>query len=91
MDTFKETEVIICECSSMEHQAKFYYEKPDGVPYDLFAVLIHLNSGRGFFYRLWYGLKYIFGFKSRYGAWDELLIGKEDRKKLYEFLKDTIE
>jgi hypothetical protein len=29
-----------------------------------------------------YGIKYIFGYKSRYGAWDEFLLNPEDADKL---------
>ena len=82
-DKFEETEMMICECSSFEHQAKFYYWK--GENYDIFNVVIHL-SGRGFFHRLWYGIKYIFGFKCRYGAWDEFLMSQKDRQLLRDFL-----
>ena len=90
MDKFEETEIMLCECSSMEHQAKFYYEKSENSSYEMFGIIIHLYCGRGFFRRLKYGIKYIFGFKSRYGAWDDFLMSKYDRKKLYEFLKDKI-
>lgn len=82
-DKFEETEIMICECSSFEHQAKFYYWK--GENYDIFNVVIHLSK-RGFFYRLWYGIKYIFGFKCRYGAWDEFLMSQKDRQLLRDFL-----
>ena len=82
-DKFEETEIMICECNSLEHQAKFYYWK--GENYDIFNVVIHL-SGRGFFYRFWYGIKYIFGFKCRYGAWDEFLMSQKDRQLLRDFL-----
>jgi len=35
---------------------------------------------------LWYGLKYAFGYRSRYGAWDEMMFKPEDLLKLREHL-----
>ncbi len=83
-EEFKETEVFICDCNSIEHQAKFYYWK--GENYDTFNILIHLTTYKNVFKRIWYALKYIFGYKSRFGAWDEFLMSSDDQKKLYEFL-----
>jgi hypothetical protein len=42
----------------------------------------------GFFARVKYALKYIFGYKSRFGAFDEFIFKPEDLKKLKEYLKD---
>jgi hypothetical protein len=37
---------------------------------------------KSFWSRLKYGLKYIFGYKSRYGAWDEFILNPNDADKL---------
>jgi hypothetical protein len=42
----------------------------------------------GFFVRVKYALKYIFGYKSRFGAFDEFIFKPEDLTKLKEYLKD---
>ena len=44
-------------------------------------VHIHLNKGT-FWERLKYGIKYIFGHQSRYGAFDEFIFNPEDSPKL---------
>jgi hypothetical protein len=40
---------------------------------------------------LWFGLKYAFGFKSRFGAWDEFLFTKEEETELKNFLNNNME
>ena len=50
---------------------------------------VHLSS-KGFWQRLVNGFKYIFGYKSKYGDFDEMIIKKEDVRKLekiVEYLK----
>ena len=49
-------------------------------------VNVHLVR-RSFWYRVKYGIKYIFGFKSRYGAWDEFILDKTHAKSLREMAK----
>jgi len=75
-------EIFICACGSLEHQIFFWREEEkNGFLY----AEIHL-TGRKFWQRLIYGLKYIFGYKSRFGAWDEFLFDKEDEEKLKKYL-----
>ena len=45
----------------------------------------HLNKGT-FWERLKYGIKYIFGHQSRYGAFDEFIFNPEDAPKLQELV-----
>jgi hypothetical protein len=46
-------------------------------------VYIHTHLvKKSFWSRLKYGLKYIFGYKSRYGAWDEFILNPNDADKL---------
>jgi hypothetical protein len=49
-------------------------------------VNVHLVK-RSFWYRVKYGIKYIFGFKSRYGAWDEFILDKTHAQSLREMAK----
>jgi hypothetical protein len=77
-----ERQIMICECNSLEHQVTFWYEEEDDILYNE----IHLTTHRNFFKRLWYGLKYAFGYRSRYGAWDEMMFKPEDLLKLREHL-----
>lgn len=80
MDSFQNTEsqVLICECHSDEHQILIHYDDEDREVY----LHVHLIK-RNFWYRLWYGIKYVFGYKSRYGAWDSFIFRKQDGYKLH--------
>lgn len=73
--------IIICECHSPEHQVLFWYDDED----DELYCEVHL-SDQPFFRRLWGGLKYIFGYKSRYGNWDNTIFSPENCKKLRDYL-----
>ena len=74
----KDKDLIICECHSTEHQMVVYYEEDDRHP--MVFIHIHLNK-QPFWKRLIYGIKYIFGRKCRYGAFDEMILNPEDAPK----------
>ena len=72
-------DIIICGCHSTEHQRIILYSEDDGFP--MVYSHIHLNQ-RPFWGRLKYGIKYIFGYKCRYGAFDEFIFSPDDAHKL---------
>lgn len=84
MDFFNNTDsqVLICDCHSDDHQILIHYDDEDREVY----LHIHLAS-RGFWARLKYAFKYVFGYKSRYGAWDSFIFRKQDSKKLEDVVK----
>ena len=71
--------VFICECNSREHQIIIQHDIEDNLIY----CHIHLVK-HGFFRRLKSGLKYIFGYKCRYGQWDEFIFKPEHANQLRE-------
>ena len=71
--------VLICDCSSREHQIIIEHDNEDNLTY----CHIHLVK-HGFWRRLKAGLKYIFGYKCRYGQWDEFILKPEHADKLRE-------
>ena len=73
---------FICTCQSLEHQMWVWYDDEDNTVY--FEPYLHTH--RNFFQRLWYGLKYAFGHTSNYGAFDEMILNKEDIEKIYEYV-----
>lgn len=77
---------MICECNSLEHQVIFWYDEEDKILY----CEPHLTTHKNFFKRLWHSLKYIFGYKSKYGSWDSTLFKDEDLKKLKKHLDNHI-
>ena len=70
-------ELIICACHNAEHQMIFRTIEGDDDVY----VDIHLCK-LPFFKRLWHGIKYIFGYTSKYGDFDEIIITPDDAQKL---------
>lgn len=84
------TELIICQCNSTDHQFIFLYDEDvdkDGKIIDRTVYIhTHLNTF-GFWQRLKHGIKYIFGYKSRYGDFDEFIIKPEDVGKFENIVK----
>lgn len=71
--------ILICECGSLEHQIIINHDEEENVIY----CSIHLVH-YGFWRRLKAGLKYIFGYKCRYGQWDEFIFKSEHANQLRE-------
>jgi hypothetical protein len=57
----------------------FLHETDEDFP--MVYVHVHLNK-KPFWERLKYGIKYIFGYKSRYGAFDEFIFSPDDAERL---------
>jgi len=83
-------EIIVCECGSPEHQVlltqipydddylnKCYAPHLHEELKDEMFIRIHLCK-RPFWQRVKYGIKYIFGYKSKYGAFDEIITSKKE-------------
>ena len=80
--------VVICDCSSHDHQMAFSY-LPSAFEHDDWVelyVTFHLHSHKGFFRRLWRGIRYAFGYRSRFGEWDELVLFADDADEIARFL-----
>ena len=83
----KDTMFLICDCHSFEHQLIFWWDEDDKALY----VHTHLVTYRGFFKRLWVGIKYAFGYKCRFGDWDASIFTEANTKILKDFLNNNIE
>jgi len=77
-----ETQIFICRCHSFSHQAIFWYDEEDKNLY----VNIHLITHRNIFKRIWVAIKYVFGYTSKYGEWDDFIFKDRDLKTLKEYL-----
>jgi hypothetical protein len=73
-------EYVECECGTIEHMLRFTWN--DDPDWPEIYVDVYLNQRYGLFKRLWYGLKYIFGFKSRFGQFDEATMSYEKVEQL---------
>jgi len=79
-------EIILgCDCELPEHQIKVCTYEDDDPGFVGFCPM--LVTWKGFFRRLVDGLKYAFGYKSKYGQFDEILLRRDDVEKLVEYLK----
>jgi hypothetical protein len=70
-----------CHCHSPEHLLKFVLWEDDPM---LFAY-VFLNP-EPFYKRIWLGIKYIFGYSSRYGYFDEFILNPKDADRFIEIL-----
>ncbi len=70
--------LLLCECSSCEHQLIVSWDNDNNEVF----VQMHLTTYKGFWKRLWHGLKYAFGHRSRYGDFDEIILRKKDADNL---------
>ena len=86
----EQNELIICKCHNSEHQIIFKYWDDDLHDYVYMDVLINPE------YKLWRrikeAIKYIFGYRSKYGMFDEFILDKKDipkLEKIVEYLKKS--
>lgn len=81
----KDTErglILQCACGLNEHQVVFlYWNDEDPEMY----MSPHLHPFP-FWTRLWLGIKYVLGYRSRYGDYPGLVLGKQDIEELRAFL-----
>lgn len=71
-------EILICHCSSLEHQVAFEYDEESKLVYLRPKLITHKN----FFMRLRHAIRYILGYKSKFGEFDEIILKEEDVLKL---------
>lgn len=73
---------FVCACESVEHELIFSYfgdEKGDEI-FEVFCE-VHL-APLNFWRRLWHGIKYIFGYRSMHGDFEEFIFHRDDADKL---------
>lgn len=70
-------EILMCACHSVEHQIVIQKDEEDKVLY----CSIHLLP-LPWYKRIVNGIKYIFGYRSKYGDFDEFLFDKKHITKL---------
>ena len=72
-------EIFICSCANVEHQMVMRW-CVDANPKEVYCE-IHLNK-LPFFKRLIHGIKYIFGYTSAVGDFEEFIFKEEDAYRL---------
>lgn len=81
-------ELYVCDCSDVEHN--FIVWTVDDDPYEKSLYIdIHLTN-KSLWYRIKYAVKYIFGKKSKYGAYTEIILNKDSASELSNSLRDWV-
>ena len=80
-------EIVICDCSSAEHQLVLRYDddKDKDLGRQVF-VEIHLVP-LVWYKRLWLGIKYIFGYKCKYGNFEEMILSPKHARQVYDLYR----
>ena len=71
-----------CQCSSCEHTIRFMYMGAFKDDEPSLWLDIFLEQHRRFFKRVWVAIKYVFGYKCRYGHFGNWLFKLEDAQRL---------
>lgn len=69
-----------CECSTPEHTVRFLRDE------DYTYITFFLGTGP-WYKRVVTAVKYVFGYKCRYGHFDEVILGSDKVRELVEILK----
>lgn len=81
----KGPEIMICQCSSMEHQLVYWKDPEDRQVYmSVYLAPLPLLE------RIWAAIRYVFGYRCRYGHWEEFVLGEEHGDQLRQ-IADTID
>ena len=81
-----ERELYICACHSPEHQMLVTNDENNHL-----IIEYHLKTYKGFWKRLVTAVRYLFGYRSKYGEWDSIILDEENQLRLYEHLKQKFE
>lgn len=90
-DKGMEQQLFVCDCGDVSHQFIVSWYPDDEDWNDLLYVQVHLNQSCNFWKRLWYGIKYVLGYKCRFGAFDEILLDKNSAARLRNSLDEFVQ
>lgn len=79
--------MVDCNCYSDEHRAFFSLADEK----DLIFMHIFLVDYDNIFKRIWKAVKYVFGYKCKFGHWDEFQLSRREAKELMEMLNELID
>lgn len=81
-DDLEDKQHFVCDCHSDEHTIVFTYDEMDQEVY--LSVFLETT---GFFGRLWNAVKYVCGYKCRYGHFGNWILKKKDVERLQNLLQ----
>lgn len=71
-----------CSCRSPEHTLRFWIDEDDP---PILAAYVFLGNNT-WFRRVWSAIKYVFGYRCRYGHFDEFILQQSDADRLIALL-----
>lgn len=77
-------EYFDCRCHSPEHTLRMWLDDDPGDPCVYISVFLAEDP---WYRRVWTGIKYIFGYKCRYGHFDEFLLRDDDLDRFISLLE----
>jgi hypothetical protein len=79
--------IVLCSCNSTEHQILFlkFEDEPETV-----YMQIHLSGNKSILGRIGRAIKYVFGYKSRFGDWDDFILEKEQLAEMRQALTNVL-
>jgi hypothetical protein len=80
-------EFFLCDCNSAEHQFILSYDSQEKEMY----ITPYLSSYLSFWKRVVLSIKYIFGYRSKYGHWDCIILNIKETKRLYLLLDSIVD
>jgi len=75
---------IECECHSDEHVLRYTIDAEDRVIY----TSVFLKHWQSWYVRVWIAIKYVFGYKCKYGHFDCTLMGPDQVRQLRKVIYD---
>ncbi|WP_295730859.1 hypothetical protein [uncultured Muribaculum sp.] len=72
------TDLLVCKCGDVSHQCYIGYNNGDNEAY----LEVHLVRETNIFKRIAIAFKYVFGARSIYGDFDEIILSPYDAPKL---------
>ena len=83
--------LVLCDCKSSEHQVILQYFEDEKPEWQELYIDVHLYDYKNFFKRIWTGIRYIFGYKSKYGKFDEIVVNPTEVREIINFLQAFLE
>jgi hypothetical protein len=87
MTNYQNSYYFECECHSDEHIFKFTLDKDDAD----FYLSVFLNNPDRWYKRVWKAIKYMMGYKCKYGHWDSTMLDLEDVIRLRDLCDKVID
>lgn len=75
-DPKQEYDILVCKCANPEHQVVITTDEEE------VYLTIHLKPMYGFRKRFWAAIKYVCGYKSSFGHFDDIILRNADADKL---------